>query len=67
MKLISHIIAVLLILTGVVWFLQGTNILPVGGMAGQSQWTYIGLGLIVAGTGWLVFMNRRSKNAPPSG
>jgi hypothetical protein len=60
MKWVLNIIAVLVTLAGVIFFLQGTNILPVGGMAGQSQWTIIGAGMAIAGIALLVFLNRRS-------
>lgn len=61
MKWIINIVAILVTLAGIVFFLQGTNVLPVGGMAGQGQWTIIGLIMAVAGIGVLVFANRRAK------
>ena len=64
MKWIANIFGVLLILSGTVWFLQGTNILPVGGMAGQGQWTVIGLIGVVVGIGLLVFINQRKPDKP---
>jgi len=48
MKLVLIIIGVLLLVVGVIWFLQGTNVLPYGQMAGHRRWIAIGglLGII---------------------
>jgi hypothetical protein len=59
MKWIINVIAVLVTLAGIVFFLQGTNVLPVGGMAGQSQWTIIGAVMAMAGIAALFVNNRR--------
>ncbi|HUL11094.1 MAG TPA: hypothetical protein VLU73_02845 [Methylococcaceae bacterium] len=61
MKLILTIVGVLLILMGVVWILQGFNILPVGFMAGQMQYALLGAILVVAGIGLVAFSRRRGK------
>ena len=42
MKIVWNIIAVLLILMGGVWFLQGINVLPGSFMTGQIQWAIYG-------------------------
>lgn len=63
MKWIANIIGVLMILIGIIWILQGTNILPVGGMAGQGQWTFIGSLVGIAGLGLLLYVNRRAGSA----
>jgi Mg2+ and Co2+ transporter CorA len=63
-KRILSIVGVVLILMGVVWFLQGINVIPIGFMAGQSQWTIIGAVVVVGGIGLLVLSNRRRKGAP---
>ena len=41
----------LLILTGVIWFLQGINILPVGFMTGEIVWAVAGIVSAVLGIG----------------
>ena len=64
MKIIMNIIAVLIILAGGVWFLQGINVLPGSYMTGQIQWAINGGVAILIGAGLLVFVNRR-KAAPP--
>ena len=48
MKITLHIIGVLLILAGGVWFLQGINVLPGSFMTGQMKWAvYGGLSVLV--------------------
>jgi len=59
MNWIGTIIAVVLMLIGLVWILQGANILGGSVMSGQSQWLYIGLVLVAAGAGLFYLMRRR--------
>ena len=42
MRLIIKIAATLLILAGVMWFLQGINVVPGSAMAGETKWAIIG-------------------------
>ena len=58
MKKVLNVIAVLLIVGGGVWFLQGINVLPGSFMTGQIEWAIYGGLAILVGVGWLV-MNRR--------
>jgi len=64
MKIFLNIIAVLLILAGSVWFLQGINVLPGSLMSGQIQWAIYGGIVVMVGIGLVVFANRR-KVSPP--
>lgn len=64
MKISLNIIAVLLILAGSVWFLQGINVLPGSLMSGQIQWAIYGGIAVIVGIGLVVFANRR-KVSPP--
>jgi len=64
MKIFLNIIAVLLILAGSVWFLQGINVLPGSLMSGQIQWAIYGGIAVIVGIGLVVFANRR-KVSPP--
>jgi len=64
MKIFLSIIAVLLILVGVVWILQGINVLPGSFMTGQSQWALYGAIAAIVGIGLLVFANRRKASIP---
>lgn len=59
MNWIGTIIAVVLMLIGLVWILQGANILGGSVMSGQSQWLFIGLVLVAAGAGLLYWLRRR--------
>ncbi len=63
MKLVLAIVGVLLVLMGVVWILQGFNILPVGFMAGQMQYALLGAILVVVGIA-LFLVSRRRRKAP---
>lgn len=48
MRIFLTIVAVLLILTGVVWFFQGITVLPGSFMTGQPQWAlYGGISFVV--------------------
>ena len=64
MKWIANIIGVILTLIGIFWILQGTNIVPVGVMAGQNRWLVIGSVVGIAGIGLLVYVNLRAGSAP---
>jgi uncharacterized integral membrane protein len=58
MRWIANIIGAILTLIGIFWILQGTNIVPVGVMAGQSRWLVIGSVVVIAGIGLLIYVNR---------
>jgi len=66
MKIFLNIIAVLLILVGTGWFLQGINVLPGSIMSGQTQWAINGGIAFVIGVGLLVFANRRKDTSAKS-
>ena len=59
MKIVLNIIGILLILPGIIFFMQGINVLPGSFMTGQTQWAINGGILIVVGAGLLWFANRR--------
>ena len=64
MRTILVITGVLLVLVGVVWFLQGINILPGSFMTGQAQWAVYGVLAILAGIGILAYGRRRGSPPP---
>jgi LPXTG-motif cell wall-anchored protein len=64
MRIFLNIVAVLLILLGIVWFLQGVNVLQGNVMSGQPQWMVIGGLAALVGIGLLVFTNRRKGSLP---
>ena len=59
MKIFVNVFSGILILAGGVFFLQGINILPGSFMTGEPQWAVIGGIMIVAGTGLILWSNRR--------
>ena len=61
MKWLFNIFGVILVLVGIVWFLQGLNVLLGSFMSGNSLYTLLGALLVVIGTIILVFTNRRQK------
>ncbi len=61
MKWVFNVVGVLLVLVGIVWILQGVNILPGSFMTGQIQYAYYGVVLGVVGVAMLWLANRRSK------
>jgi hypothetical protein len=58
-KVVLKILAVLLILAGGVWVLQGVNILPGSFMTGDPQWIVNGGITIIIGAGLFWFANRK--------
>ncbi|UCF29261.1 MAG: hypothetical protein JSW42_06190 [Chloroflexota bacterium] len=61
MKWLLNIIGVILILVGIVWFLQGINVLPGSFMSGDPLYSVLGILLVVVGMIILAFANRRRK------
>jgi hypothetical protein len=64
MRILWNVLAILLIIIGGVWFLQGINILPGSFMTGQSEWAVFGAIFIVLGLGLLVYANLKGKSLP---
>lgn len=58
MKITISIIGVLSILIGIIWFLQGINILGGSSMTGQSVWAINGGIAFIIGSALLIFANR---------
>jgi hypothetical protein len=59
MKTTLNILGALLVLFGVIWFLQGINILPGSFMTGQIRWAIYGGIAVAAGVALLFVANRR--------
>jgi hypothetical protein len=62
MRIILNIVGALLVLMGVIWFLQGINVLPGSFMTGQIKWAVYGGVAAVVGLGLIVAGNRRRPN-----
>lgn len=61
MKWFLSILGVLLGAIGIVWILQGTDVLKGGVMGGHIQYAFLGIVVLIAGVVLLVFANRRRK------
>lgn len=61
MKWFLNILGILLILVGLVWILQGVNILGGSYMSGQIQFSGLGIVAAVIGAGLLFLSYRRNK------
>jgi hypothetical protein len=49
MRIAGIVIGIVLALLGLVWILQGSNVIGGSVMSGQSQWLYIGIVVLIAG------------------
>jgi len=63
LKTILKLLGVLLALAGIVWILQGVNLLPGSFMTGQIQWAVYGAMALAAGLALFFLANRR--RSPP--
>jgi hypothetical protein len=61
MKIILYSVALILTLSGIIFFLQGLRLLPSAVMYGKPEWVVIGAGMVIVGTA-LIFLQRRAKN-----
>ena len=59
LKKILKVLAVLLILSGIIWSLQGINILLGSFMTGDPQWAINGAITALVGAGLFWFANRK--------
>ncbi|MGZ3306669.1 MAG: hypothetical protein ACXU8U_12485 [Asticcacaulis sp.] len=58
-RIAMSVIAALAVILGVIWILQGLNILPGSFMTGHMEWTWRGAIMVVVGAG-LGWWSRRS-------
>jgi hypothetical protein len=61
LKVGLNILAIVSLIIGGMWVLQGINLLPGSFMTGQMQWAYIGGILFLFGIVLLVVTNRLKK------
>jgi hypothetical protein len=66
MKTARIIIGIVLVLIGVVWCLQGLNILLGSVMSGHIRWVILGGAEVVVGV-VLLILNVKKKQTPPGG
>ncbi len=65
MRIVLNVFGVLLTLLGLVWILQGLNVLLGSMMSGHIQYAILGLVVAIIGIAMLVFANRRPRIAGP--
>ena len=61
MRWILSIVGVIFVLAGIVWILQGVNVLLGSMMSGQPLYAVLGFVMAVLGVVMLVFANRRRQ------
>jgi hypothetical protein len=61
MRAVLNIVGVVLVFFGIIWFLQGINLLPGSFMTGQIRWASYG-GIAVAAGITLLIANQRRRN-----
>jgi hypothetical protein len=62
MRITLNIVGSLLVLSGVVWFLQGINLLPGSFMTGQIRWAVYGSIAVASGIALLLAAKRLRKD-----
>jgi hypothetical protein len=62
MRIASNIVAIVLVLFGSIWFLQGVNVLPGSFMTGQIRWAVYGAIAVITGIALLLRANRRRQS-----
>jgi uncharacterized membrane protein HdeD (DUF308 family) len=61
MRIVLNVVGALLLFFGIVWFLQGINVLPGSFMTGQIKWAVYGAIAAAAGIFALLRANRRRR------
>lgn len=57
MKLWANVAAIVVLVVGLVWTLQGANLIKVSFMTGQSLWLYVGIAVLIVSLGALWWIN----------
>ena len=64
MKRTARVVGSMLMLVGVVWILQGVNVLPGSFMTGQIEWAVYGAISLAAGIAlWILARGRQQKGS----
>jgi hypothetical protein len=61
MKTFLKVAGVLMTVVGIIWILQGINILPGSFMTGQIQWAVYGAGAALVGLALVMVAGRRPR------
>lgn len=62
---VSVVLGVLLVLTGLVWTLQGFNVMGGSAMSGKTMWAVVGPVVAVAGLALVLLGSRWVRRAGP--
>jgi hypothetical protein len=57
MKVWANAAAVVALVVGLVWTLQGANVIGGSFMSGQSRWLYIGIAVLIVSLGAIWWIN----------
>jgi hypothetical protein len=60
MRLAMNVAAIVILIVGLVWTLQGANVIPGSFMTGQKLWLYIGLAVSAVSLIGLYWLNSRA-------
>ncbi len=63
MKLGLNVVGVLITLVGAIWLLQGIGVLQGSFMSNTTQWTLIGILMLVIGGGILIYNYRHRSSS----
>jgi hypothetical protein len=63
MRIVLNIVGVVLVILGIIWILQGMNVMLGSPMTGQTRWAVRGGILVFAGIAGLVWATRKRKSA----
>ena len=61
MRIVASIIGIIMVVMGLVWTLQGANILGGSVMSGHTQWLYVGIAVVLVGLLLLYWFNIRGR------
>jgi len=59
--LVIRVVGIIFVALGLIWILQGTNVLPGSYMTGQIAWAYRGGVVVLFGAAILLLAMRRAK------
>jgi hypothetical protein len=62
MRIVLNIVGVVLVILGIIWILQGMNVMLGSPMTGQTRWAVRGGILVFAGIAGLVWANWKRKS-----
>jgi hypothetical protein len=55
---VRAVVGVIFCIAGIVWILQGSNVIHGSGMSGEHLWLYIGIVVLILGVGLLAAARR---------